>query len=112
LREAGEGKQAEQSDLNGAIGRSMRFLLPTMIFIFTISIASALSLYWLVSGIVAYIQQSIVLGRDEEEMEALADAKPRKKAVKDIPEAEIVSKLPTKTAKKSAKSAKRKKRRK
>lgn len=123
LREAGEGKQAEQSDLNAAIGRSMKFLLPAMVFVFTVGIASALSLYWLTAGVVAYIQQSIVLNKDEEEMEALADKKSRPKSkskvtystVDDIPEAEVVEKKTpqkTKTAKKRAKSAKRKKRRK
>jgi membrane protein insertase Oxa1/YidC/SpoIIIJ len=33
--------------------------------------ASALSLYWFVSGLVAYIQQGRVLNKDEEEMKLL-----------------------------------------
>ena len=74
LREAGEGKQADQAEVNAAISRSTKFLLPALIFVFTIGIASALSLYWLVSGLVAYIQQARVLNRDEDEMEAMADA--------------------------------------
>lgn len=115
LREAGEGKQADQSEVNAAIGRSMKFLLPALMFVFTVGLASALSLYWLVGGIVAYIQQAIVLGRDEEEMEALADEKVKptkhKKAAVDIPEAEVVtqSQPKTKTSKKSGKRKKRKK---
>lgn len=113
LREAGEGKQADQSEVNAAIGRSMKFLLPALMFVFTVGLASALSLYWLVSGLVAYIQQSIVLGKDEEEMEALADekVKPKKKTTADIPEAEIVtnSQPKTNTNKKRAKRKKRKK---
>jgi len=112
LREAGEGKQADQSEVNAAIGRSMKFLLPALMFLFTVGIASALSLYWLVGGIVAYIQQAIVLGKDEEEMEALAETtkKPKKQAA-DIPEAEVVTKPQpkTKTNKKRAKRKKRKK---
>ncbi|HEX4774475.1 MAG TPA: YidC/Oxa1 family membrane protein insertase [Candidatus Saccharimonadales bacterium] len=111
LRQASSGKQADQSEVNAAVGRSTRYLLPVMIFIFTVNIASALSLYWLVGGIVAYIQQAIVLRGDETEMEAIAD-KPSKN-VKDIPEAEVVE-IPTaaKAAKKSSKkkSAKRRKR--
>ena len=90
LKGAGSGQSADQSEVNAAVGRSTRFLLPIMIFVFTISIASALSLYLLVGGIVAYIQQSIVLNKDEEEMEEIAD-KPTKN-VKKIPEAEVVSK--------------------
>jgi membrane protein insertase Oxa1/YidC/SpoIIIJ len=81
-----------------------------MIFMFTVDIASALSLYWLAGGIVAFIQQSIVLREDETEMEAIAD-KPSKD-VANIPEAEIVEK-PSKTDKKkiSSKSKKHSKKR-
>lgn len=113
LKAAGEGQQADQSEVNAAIGRSMKFLLPALMFVFTIGIASALSLYWLVGGIVAYIQQAIVLGKDEEEMEALAEekSKPQKKSTADIPEAEVIvkSQPKTKNAKKRAKRKKRKK---
>jgi len=105
LREASSGKQADQSEVNAAVGRSTRFLLPVMIFLFTVNIASALSLYWLVGGLVAYIQQSIVLREDESEMEEIAD-KPTKD-VAAIPEAEVVSQ-PKKTSKKRAKSKRRK----
>lgn len=116
LKEAGSGKQADQSEVNAAVGRSTIYLLPIMIFTFTVNIASALSLYWLVGGIVAYIQQSIVLNRDETEMEAIAD-KPGKN-VAAIPEAEVVERPHNqqktqpgskKPAAKSAKSAKKRK---
>ena len=114
LKQAGNGKQADQSEVNAAVGRSTRYLLPVFIFLFTVKLASALSLYWLVGGVVAYIQQSIVLKRDETEMESIADA-PMKKDLKAIPEAEIVAtapitepKKPKKpTAKKSKKTKKR-----
>lgn len=89
LKEASSGKQADQSEVNAAVGRSTRFLLPVMIFLFTVNIASALSLYWLVGGVVAYIQQSFILNKDETEMEAIAD-KPAKN-VAAIPEAELVA---------------------
>lgn len=113
LKEASSGKQADQSEVNAAVGRSTKFLLPAMVFIFTVSIASALSLYWLVSGLVAYIQQAIVLNKDEEEMEAIADGKVSKKDTKNIPEAEIVEKpKPKNKAKSSKRSNKRKKRKK
>ncbi len=88
LKDASSGKQADQSEVNAAVGKSTRYLLPVMIFFFTVELASALSLYWLVGGIVAYIQQSYVLREDEEQMEEIAD-KPSKD-VDNIPEAEIV----------------------
>lgn len=106
LRSASDGKQADQSEVNAAVGRSTRYLLPVMIFLFTVNIASALSLYWLVGGVVAYIQQYFVLREDEEEMEAIADKPPRN--VKDIPEAEIIEKPNAAKAVKSSKSKKSK----
>jgi len=68
LGQAGEGKQADQAEVSAAVGRSTRFILPIFIFIVTVNIASALSLYWLTSGIVAFIQQARVLGQDKTEM--------------------------------------------
>jgi YidC/Oxa1 family membrane protein insertase len=105
LKDAGSGKQADQSEVNAAVGRSTRYLLPVMIFMFTVNIASALSLYWLVGGLVAFIQQAIVLGKDEAEMEEIAD-KPSSKDLSAIPEAEIV---PTPGAAKSAKPRRKRK---
>lgn len=110
LKGAGEGQQADQAEVNAAVGRSTRFFIPVMIFIFTVGIASALSLYWFVSGLVAFIQQSIVLSRDEEELEDLADGKPGKDVSK-IPEAEIVA-APKKASSKNKKKSKAKRRKK
>jgi len=107
LRDAKDGKQADQSDINGAMARSTQYLLPAMIFIFTINLASALSLYWLTSGLVALVQQRIALRDDTNEMEAAAD-KPAEREKKAI-EAEIVE-GPAK--KKASKKPARKKRRK
>lgn len=105
LRGAGEGKQADQSEVNAAVGRSTRYLLPAMIFLFTINLAAALSLYWLVGGLVAYIQQSIVLGKDEKEMEAIADKPSRD--VASIPEAEVVPVSPSTVVKKKSTKSKK-----
>ncbi len=87
MREAKDGKQADQSEVNASIGRSMRYLLPGMIFLFTVNIPSALALYWLVSGLTAIIQQRIVLREDVEEMEAAVD-----KGSKQVIEGEVVQK--------------------
>jgi YidC/Oxa1 family membrane protein insertase len=113
LKQAGDGKQADQSEVNAAVGRTTRYMLPVFIFLFTVRLASALSLYWLVGGIVAFIQQSIVLNKDEEEMELAAD-KPSKDLAA-IPEAELVSSVASapsevtkpKAKKPSAKSGKK-----
>lgn len=108
LKGAGSGAQADQSEVNAAVGRSTRYLLPGMIFLFTVNIPSALSLYWLTGGIVAYIQQSLVLRKDEDEMEG--EPKKSGKDVARIPEAEVVEKTAKKSApaKKTKKAARRK----
>lgn len=114
LRAAGEGTAADQNDVTAAVGRSTRFLFPVMIFLVTVRFASALGLYWFVSGFVAFIQQSIVLREDEEDLENM-EAKPGKD-LKAIPEAEVVETIPQHAntpkpkTKKSSKNKRRKKR--
>lgn len=70
LKEAGSGKKAEQGEVNAAVGRSTRYFFPVFIFLFTVGIPSALSLYWLTSGVVAYLQQAKILSQDTKEMKA------------------------------------------
>lgn len=115
LKSANSGKQADQAEVNAAVGRSTRFMLPAMVLLFTINITSALSLYWLIGGLVAFIQQTIVFRRDEEEIEAELDGKKptAKKTDKKVIEGEVVTQpAPEKTKKPAQKSAARKKRRK
>jgi YidC/Oxa1 family membrane protein insertase len=109
LRDAKAGKQADQAEMNAALTRNMRYLLPVLILTFTIQLPSALSLYWFISGLVAFIQQSIVLREDTTEMEAIADTSAVEREKKAV-EAEIVTK--PKSSKASKKAATRKKRRK
>ncbi len=109
LKEASSGKQADQSEVQAATGRSMRIMIPALIFIFTVGLASALALYWFVSGIVAYWQQGLILKQDEHELETATDSPSKKNVI----EGEVVKK-PSKTAKPSkkkpaAKSKRRKK---
>lgn len=120
LRGANKGEQADQTEITAAVGRSTRFLLPGMIFLFTVNIASALSLYWLTSSLVAYIQQAIVLRRDEEEMEQTNGKKAGGKGGKKlerIPEAEVIEstqkeKVQKTGAKPKSKKAKRRRQKK
>ncbi|MBC7546993.1 membrane protein insertase YidC [Candidatus Saccharibacteria bacterium] len=107
LKDAGKGKQADQSEVSAAVGKSTLFFLPVLVFFFTVNLPSALSLYWLVGGTVAIIQQGRVLGRDEEEMEEIADKPDRKsKKLADIPEAEVIVEARQKVAAKAAKTKK------
>lgn len=73
LKDASSGTSSDQMEVNAAVSNAMSYLIPGMIFLFTVNLPAALSLYWFTGGVVAYFQQKRVLGEDEEEMEALAD---------------------------------------
>lgn len=73
LKDASLGTSSDQMEVNAAVSNAMSYLIPGMIFLFTVNLPAALSLYWFTGGVVAYFQQKRVLGEDEEEMEALAD---------------------------------------
>lgn len=106
LKDASSGKQSDSSEVNAAVSRNTKYLIPIMIFVFTVNIASALSLYWLVSGVTAYLQQAKILAQDEQEMEAVAD-----KSSRVVIEGEVVNKSINKPKKKKtlAKAKRRKK---
>jgi YidC/Oxa1 family membrane protein insertase len=103
LSQAGSGKVAESSEVNAALGRNMSYVFPVLIFFLTVSFAAALSLYWFVGGLIAYLQQAALLRKDTEELEDMAD-KPDyegknsiQKGAKAQPiEAEIISESPAK----------------
>ncbi len=109
LKDAGAGKQADQTEVSAAIGRFTLILLPFLVFVFMIGIPSALGLYMLVGGIVAFIQQSIVLREDAEEMQDLS--RPDKKDAAAIPEAEVVEQTDSSAHKQAKKKLSRAKKR-
>ncbi len=108
LSEASSGKQADQADVNAAIGKSTRYFIPAMVFIFTIGLPAALPLYWLTSGVVAILQQRRVLGTDEAELEGIAKTSSLKERAAKAQEAEVLPKKKQST--KRAKKSKRRKR--
>jgi YidC/Oxa1 family membrane protein insertase len=115
LKDAGDGKKADQTEVNAAVASTTRYFIPVMIFVFTVNLPAALSLYWFVSGITAYIQQARALKTDETEMEALADTA-EQTGKPPVIEGEIIEKpgtsKPSKTKKKSSGAAAKAKRRK
>lgn len=113
LKEAGSGEKADQSEVNAAVSRSTRYFIPVMIFFLTVNIASALSLYWLVSGIVAIIQQNKILGTDEEELEASINPKKGSKkstVTRTVIEGEVIPKPKTSNKKPNSKKGKKRRR--
>lgn len=84
LREAGQGRQADQSEVNAAVGRGTLFLVPGMVFIFGLNFAAALPLYWLVTSTIAYIQQARILKEDVAEADASVDVSSKSPATKKV----------------------------
>jgi len=101
------GSRTDQSEVNAAVGRNTQYIIPIMVFLFTVNLPAALSLYWFTGGLVAYVQQSIALREDETDMEKLAEKPTRN--VADIPEAEVVTPPKPKTPKKKKSAKKRRK---
>ncbi|HUB94228.1 MAG TPA: YidC/Oxa1 family membrane protein insertase [Verrucomicrobiae bacterium] len=111
LKAAGNGEQADQAEVNAAVGRSTQYIIPFMVLFVTVNLPAALSLYWFTGGLVAYIQQAIVLREDEENMEEIADSKPKHDVSKAV-EAEVVEKPKSNTSPKKSSKKKGGKRRK
>ncbi len=102
LSDAGSGKTADQQEVSAAVGRGTVYIIPFFIFIVTVRLPSALSLYWLTSALVAILQQRRILNQDETEMEAVAE----KAIQKDVKDDQSAKKL-KKTKPKKSKSAKK-----
>lgn len=101
LRDAAEGKEADQSEVSAAISRGMLYFLPIITFFFSIILPAALALYILTSAVVGYAQQAYVFRKDEEELEEIAEEA--------VEEEEKTKKKPKKKAKKPSKRKKRRK---
>ena len=76
LGEAADGKQADQSDINEAVAGGMMKVMPYFMVFIMLSLPGALALYYVMSNIVAVIQQHFILRGDEEEMEEIAEITP------------------------------------
>ena len=103
FKDSSAGKKIDQSEIQAATGRFTLYFIPAMIFIVSVNLPSALSLYWLVGGIVALIQQTYILRKDSDEMVAIVDKEPV--------EAEIIAPKKPKTKKPHSKKKSNKKRR-
>lgn len=107
LKEASEGKQADQSEMAAATGRFTQFMIPSFVFIFTIGLPAALPLYWLTTSVTALFQQARVLGQDEEELSKIAKGTTPKG---EVIEGEVIPPKKPKTKKKSSKKNKKRRR--
>jgi YidC/Oxa1 family membrane protein insertase len=105
LKDAGSGKTADQQEVNAAVTRGTQYMIPAFVFIFGLSFAAALPLYWLASSGVAFLQQAKILKEDTSE----ADASVKTSGVKDSEKPQRPTRRPENTAaRKQRKKRKRK----
>lgn len=103
LKDAKDGKDADSAEVNAAVGSTMVYFIPVMIFAVSLRIAAALSFYWLVTGAITYIQQSLIFKQDSEELAVTtAKIKVDNSSAAKVVEAEVISK-PKKSSNKNKK---------
>ena len=119
IKEAADGKEPDQADLNNMVSGQMSYMMPLMMLLIMINLQGAIVFYYLLSNIVTITQQKIVLHKTFDDMDNAADKKILKelKSVKKIREAEVVenkktgtriTRISAKDAKKGGKKSKRK----
>lgn len=75
LAEAGNGKEADQTEVNAIVMRKMMKFMPIMMFFVIIYLPGGLAMYITTANAVGYIQNSIILKKDSSEMEEIAKEK-------------------------------------
>lgn len=102
------GKKVEQSEVTALISRQTLYIFPLLTFFIAIALQGAVVLYYMVTSLVAVVQQGIILNKDEGELEKLAGSPELKVRVRKAQEAEIIE--DNTTPKPKTKGKKRKKR--
>ena len=67
---ASKGKQPDQDDLSAAMGSSMLLLMPVLTMLFAISAQGPMVMYLLAASIIGIVQQTIILRKDKDDMQA------------------------------------------
>lgn len=99
MKEAADGKDISQDEINAYSQSQMTYMMPIMMFFIMINLPGAIVLYYLLNTGITVILQKIVLNKNLDVMEEAADKKVLKElrdATKKIQEGEIVSEEDTK----------------
>lgn len=96
MKEAADGKEPDQADLNNLATSQMSKMMPLMMLLIMINLPGALVFYYLLSNVITIIQQKIIFARSEDEMEISAD-KAVIKELNKIKEAEVIENKKTGT---------------
>lgn len=103
MKEAADGKEPDQSDLNTAVSSQMSKITPLMMLFVMLNLPGALVFYYMTSTVLNSFQQKYIFSRNTEDMENSAD-KAILRRLKKIEEAEIIKDTNTSKPKKSATS--------
>jgi len=95
MKDAAEGKEADQAELNSVVSGQMIKFMPLLMLFIMISLPGALVFYFLLGNLITIVQQRFILSRGYTEMEAAAD----KKILKELKQAEEAEIVPTKDKK-------------
>ena len=108
FKASAKGQDVDQADVSALMSRRMIIIFPFLTFFVAIYFPGALVLYYAVTSAVAVIQQHIVLSKDVEEMEVLAETKTSNtmERAKKATEATVVA-SPKKSSKSKSKKRKR-----
>ena len=96
MREASQGKEADQAEMNQIVSRQMSFMMPAMMFFAMINFYGALNFYYFVTNLVQIVQQWYIFSVDKKELKEIADEKTSKK-IKNAKEAKIIERSPNKS---------------
>lgn len=75
MKEAADGKEPDQNELNAIMTGQMSKVMPIMMLLIMINLPGALVFYYLISNLMTGIQQRYILNKNTEEMEISADKK-------------------------------------
>ena len=111
VEDAKAGKDMNQADMNNMVSSQMNFMMPLMMVMITVNFPGALVMYYLLSNIIAIIQQKIVFNQADDQMDDNTDRailRELKKKTSEIKEAEVIEnkKTGTRITRISAKDAK------
>ena len=103
MREAADGKEPDQAELNTVMSGQMTKMMPIMMLLIMINLPGALVFYYLISNVMTGVQQKYILSKSSSEMEATADKKIIRE-LNQIEEGKIVKESGKKVTKITAKS--------
>ncbi len=83
MKEAADGKEPSQEEINAVSQSTMSYTMPVMMFFLMVNLPGAVVFYYLLNNFITIVQQKVILNRNYEEMEI----KTEKKVLKELRDA-------------------------